>query len=98
MNFARAQTLEETKRKSGSVWRNAWATTISEGGMPGRMVRSQDPNESHTSLGTTTARYWTKARIETRVPRARARAAGRPHIDANAVGAEFRHEQSRRTP
>jgi hypothetical protein len=25
MNLARAQTLAETKRKSGSVWRNAWA-------------------------------------------------------------------------
>jgi hypothetical protein len=55
MNFARAQTLAETKRKSGSVWRSAWATTISEGGMPGRMVRNQDPKEFHTSLGAMTA-------------------------------------------
>src|SRR5215471_1018399 len=55
--FRESSTLEETKRKSGSVWRSAWATTSSDGGMPGRMVRSQDPNELHTSLGATTARY-----------------------------------------
>src|ERR1700694_1284267 len=57
-NFARESLSEEPMRNSGSVWRNAFATTNSDGGMPGRMVRSQDPNESQTSLGETTARYW----------------------------------------
>jgi len=33
------------------------AGTNSDVGMPGRMSRSQDPNESQTSLGATTARY-----------------------------------------
>ena len=28
------------------------------GSAPGRMVLSQDPNEAQTSLGATTARYW----------------------------------------
>jgi hypothetical protein len=37
--------------KFGSVWRSAFATTNSEGGMPGRMVRSQGSNESQTRLG-----------------------------------------------
>ena len=32
-------------------WWQGYATTNSEGGMPGRMVRSQDPNESQTRLG-----------------------------------------------
>src|SRR5580658_4612412 len=45
-------------RNSGSVWRSAFATTNSDGGMPGRMVRSQDPKELQTSLGAATARYW----------------------------------------
>src|SRR5271169_1369268 len=58
MNFARESRSEEPMRNSGSVWRKAFATTNSDGGMPGRMVRSQDPNESQTSLGETTARYW----------------------------------------
>src|SRR6202049_859343 len=58
MNFARESLSEEPMRNSGSVWRNAFATTNSDGGMPGRMVLSQEPNESQTSLGETTARYW----------------------------------------
>src|SRR5271169_2690610 len=58
MNFARESVSEELMRNSGSVWRKAFATTNSDGGMPGRMVLSQDPNEAQTSLGATTARYW----------------------------------------
>src|SRR6266853_1259587 len=58
MNFVRELVFAGARRKSGSVWRRAFATTNSDGGIPGRMVRSQDPNESQTSLGATTARYW----------------------------------------
>ena len=39
------------KRNSGRLWRSAVATTSSEGGMPGRMVRSQEPKEFQTSRG-----------------------------------------------
>ena len=38
-------------------WRRALATTSSEGGMPGRMVRSQEPKASQTRCGKATARY-----------------------------------------
>src|SRR5208282_5902358 len=58
MNFARESFFAGPMRNSGSVWRRAFATTNSDGGTPGRMVRSQEPNESQTSLGATTARYW----------------------------------------
>src|SRR5271155_4227618 len=58
MNFVRESVFAGPMRNSGSAWRSAFATTSSDGGMPGRMVRNQDPNESQTSLGATTARYW----------------------------------------
>ncbi len=45
------------KRNSGRLWRSAVATTSSEGGMPGRMVRSREPKEFQTSWGKATARY-----------------------------------------
>src|SRR6516162_4926400 len=51
MNFVRGSLFAVAMRNSGSVWRSAFATTNSEGGMPGRMVCSQDPNESQTGLG-----------------------------------------------
>jgi len=51
MKFVREPLFAVAMRNSGSVWRSAFATTNSEGGMPGRMVRSQDPNESQTRLG-----------------------------------------------
>src|ERR1700689_4568658 len=60
MNFAREPLFAEPMRKSGSIWRSALATTNSDGGMPGRMVRSHDPNWSQTSLGAATARYWSR--------------------------------------
>src|SRR5580693_8852522 len=56
MNFVRESLFAGPMRNPGSVWRSAFATTNSDGGMPGRMVRNQDPNESQTSLGATTAR------------------------------------------
>src|SRR6202049_3380033 len=58
MNFVRESLFAGPMRNSGSVWRSAFATTNSDGGMPGRMVRSQDPQELQTSLGAATARYW----------------------------------------
>src|SRR6202051_3746622 len=58
MNFVRESVFAGPMRNSGSAWRSAFATTSSDGGMPGRMVRNQDPNESQTSLEATTARYW----------------------------------------
>jgi hypothetical protein len=50
-NFAKLELWGPCKRNSGRLWRSAVATTSSEGGMPGRMVRSQEPNEFQTSLG-----------------------------------------------
>jgi hypothetical protein len=38
------------QEKIGKRLAQRLATTISEGGMPGRMVRNQDPKEFHTSL------------------------------------------------
>jgi hypothetical protein len=48
MNFAREPFFAAPRRKSGNRRRSALATTNSDGGMPGRTVRSHDPNESHT--------------------------------------------------
>lgn len=58
MNFAGESLFAGPRRNSGSDCRSAFATTNSDGGIPGRMVRSQDPKESQTSLGAMTARYW----------------------------------------
>src|ERR1700688_4520871 len=51
MNFVRESVFAGPMRNSGSAWRSAFATTNSDGGMPGRMVRNQDPNESQTGCG-----------------------------------------------
>src|SRR5271156_4587729 len=56
-NFAKMEPWGVFKRNSGRLWRSAMATTSSEGGMPGRMVRSQEPKEFQTSRGWATARY-----------------------------------------
>ena len=45
------------QRNSGMLWRSALATTSSEGGIPGRMVRSQEPKASQTRCGKATAKY-----------------------------------------
>ena len=37
------------------LWRRALAATSAEGGMPGRMVRSQEPKASQTRCGKATA-------------------------------------------
>src|SRR5580704_12253466 len=49
MNFVKMLLGAVFKRNSGRLWRRALATTSSEGGMPGRMVRNQEPNEFQTS-------------------------------------------------
>ena len=56
-NFAKLLPDAAFSRNSGRLWRRALATTSSEGGMPGRMVRSQDPKEAQTRCGMTVARY-----------------------------------------
>src|SRR6516162_945177 len=61
MNSARELVFAQFTRKSGIVWRITLPTTNSDGGMPGRMVLSQEPNESQTSLGNTTERYCSMA-------------------------------------
>ena len=55
-NFAKMLAVAEFRRNSGMLWRRALATTSSEGGMPGRMVRSQEPKASQTRCGKATAR------------------------------------------
>ena len=49
--FAKTLSGAEFKRNSGMLWRSAWATTSSEGGIPERMVRSQEPKASQTRCG-----------------------------------------------
>src|SRR5580658_9148450 len=56
-NFVKMELLGAFKRNSGRLWRSVMATTRSEGGLPGRMVRSQEPKEFQTSRGWATARY-----------------------------------------
>ncbi len=57
MNFAKIILSEPAKRNSGSSFLSAAAQTISEGGMPGRIVRSQEPKQLHTSVGNEQERY-----------------------------------------
>src|SRR3989304_6298969 len=57
MNFARVWLFAQLKRNSGMEWRSAIATTSSDGGIPGRTGRSQEPQEAHTSLEMLAARY-----------------------------------------
>src|SRR6478736_6125905 len=56
-NLAKMLAVAECRRNSGMLWRRALATTSSEGGMPGRMVRSQEPKACQTRCGKATARY-----------------------------------------
>ena len=53
-----------SRRNSGSRWRSAVATTSSEGGIPGRTVRSQDPKEAQTSRGCATERYCSNPKMQ----------------------------------
>jgi len=55
MNFVRYGAEKSSARNSGKLLRIATATTISEGQIPGRTVRSQEPNEPHTRSGTVVA-------------------------------------------
>src|SRR5262249_9174900 len=56
-NFVTMWSFGVSRRNSGSRWRSAVATTSSEGGIPGRTVRSHDPKEAQTSWGCETERY-----------------------------------------
>ena len=47
--FAKMLVRGAFKRNSGRLWRSAVETTSSEGGMAGRMVRSQEPKDVQTS-------------------------------------------------
>jgi hypothetical protein len=49
MNFVKILPSELSKRYWGRRWPSAVVTTSSEGGMPDRIVRSDDPKESQTS-------------------------------------------------
>ena len=51
MNFAKIMLSEPAARKSRSSILSAAAQTISEVGMPGLIVRSQEPKQFHTTLG-----------------------------------------------
>ena len=50
-NFVKMLPAAGFKRNSGRPWRRALATTSSEGGMPGRMVRSQDRRRPRRAAG-----------------------------------------------
>jgi len=49
MNFAKIWSWVLSRRNSGRLWRSAMVTTRSDGARPGRIVRSQEPNERQTS-------------------------------------------------
>ena len=57
MNFAKGELIWLPRRNCGRVFLSASAATISEGGIPGRMVRSQEPKEPQTSVGKVEERY-----------------------------------------
>ena len=56
-NLVSIEFLGESARNAGRVFLMAMAVTCSDGHMPGRMVRIQEPKEDHTSLGNTEERY-----------------------------------------
>ena len=51
MNFAKIWPRVLSRRNSGRPWRRAVVTTRSDGARPGRIVRSQEPNERQTRSG-----------------------------------------------
>jgi hypothetical protein len=57
MNFAKMESPWPPRRKCGRVFLSASAATISEGEIPGRIVRSQEPKEPQTSVGKVEERY-----------------------------------------
>ena len=57
-NIAKVSSWGEDSRKSGKEFLSAREQTNSVGGIPGRIVRSQEPKEVQTSLGKLTDRYW----------------------------------------
>src|SRR3990172_9325472 len=59
-NFTRSLGAAGSVRNSGSVVRSAWATTDSDGGCSGFMVRSQLRNRSHTVGQCSSAKSWSR--------------------------------------
>lgn len=57
VNFARIDFVVPPKRKLGRASRRAIKVTISEGGMPGRIVRIQEPKTRYTRSGYESERY-----------------------------------------
>ena len=57
MNFAKVSSKGEPDRKSGKEFLRAREVTYSEGGIPGRIVRSQEPNLAQTRSGKQMERY-----------------------------------------
>ena len=47
-------------RKSGSEFRRAIITTISDGGIPGLIVESQEPKLDQTRAGAVAAMHWAR--------------------------------------
>ena len=56
-NFAKVASEGKPDRKSGKEFLRAREVTYSEGGIPGRTVRSQEPNLAQTILGKLMERY-----------------------------------------
>ena len=57
MNFFNIDDLVESARKSTNVFFIAVATTYSDGGIPGRIVRIHDPKFFQTSFGSVHEMY-----------------------------------------
>jgi len=55
-NFAKLMPEAEFRRRYGMLWRRVLAATSSEGGMPSRMVRNQEPKDAQTRYGKLTAK------------------------------------------
>ena len=56
-NFSKIESLEESERNSGNVFRSAIAATSSEGEKSDRIVLNQEPKEEKTSWGNAAERY-----------------------------------------
>jgi len=57
-NFVKVAVEVEHDRKSGKEFLRAREVTYSEGGIPGRIVRSQEPNLAQTISGEKNFELW----------------------------------------
>lgn len=60
-NFLKIESLEESERNSGNVFRSAIAATCSEGEKSDRTVLNQEPKEEKTSWRNAAERYCKRA-------------------------------------